>query len=51
MKKAFSIVIFLLLASYGFAQQAINQSLINYLDNLDKSQVQVPTGILVEQGF
>lgn len=49
MKKAFFILIFLLYATFGFAQHAINQTLIDYFDNLDKSQV--PTGILVEQGF
>jgi hypothetical protein len=49
MKKAFFILSFLLFATFGFAQQAINQTLIDYFDNLDKAQV--PTGILVEQGF
>ena len=49
MKKAFFIISFLLFATFMFAQQAINQTLINYLDNLDKAQV--PTGILIEQGF
>ena len=49
MKKAFFILILLLFATFGFAQHAINQTLIDYFDNLDKSQV--PTGILVEQGF
>lgn len=49
MKKTFFILILLLSASFSFAQQAINQTLIDYLYNLDKTQV--PTGILVEQGF
>jgi hypothetical protein len=49
MKKILFILNFLLFATLGFAQQAINQTLIDYLDNLDKAQV--PTGILVEQGF
>ena len=49
MKKAFFILILLLHTTFGFAQHAINQTLIDYFDNLDKSQV--PTGILVEQGF
>ena len=49
MKKAFFILNFILFVTLAFAQQAINRSLIDYLDNLDKAQV--PTGILVEQGF
>ncbi len=49
MKKVFFILNFILFATFAFAQQAINQTLIDYLDNLDKAQV--PTGILVEQGF
>ena len=49
MKKAFFILILLLSATFAFAQHAINQTLIDYFDNLDK--MQVPTGILVEQGF
>ena len=49
MKKAFFILSFMLFATFSFAQQAINQTLIDYFENLDKTQV--PTGILVEQGF
>ena len=49
MKKAFFILVLLLSATFGSAQHAINQTLIDYFDNLDKTQV--PTGILVEQGF
>ena len=49
MKKAFFLSIFLLLSTFSFAQQAMNQCLIDYLANLDK--IQVPTGVLIEQGF
>jgi hypothetical protein len=51
MKKAFFILNFVLLATFTFAQRAINQTLIDYLENIDKSQTKVPTGILIEQGF
>jgi hypothetical protein len=51
MKKAFVIFGLLLFATFTFAQRAINQTLIDYLENIDKSQTKVPTGILIEQGF
>jgi hypothetical protein len=49
MKKTFNILSFCLFANFTFAQRAINQTLVDYLENIDKSQV--PTGILIEQGF
>jgi hypothetical protein len=49
MKRTIYILSFCLFANFAFAQRAINQTLVDYLENLDKSQV--PTGILIEQGF